>query len=292
MVEGEFFKAGDPIEVCELLARYGDDAYILSGGTDLMVSINQRQISPKVLIYIGESGLNYIKAEGNNLIIGAATPFAEIIGSALVQAKAPLLAEVASHIASPAIRNVGTIGGNLANASPAADSAAALLALGAGLRLISKNSERVVDCDGFITGPEHTLLKPDELIQEVIVPAQSSEAHWAYRKLGRRKAQSLSVVSAAIYCVTEDGKCAAARIGLGAVAPTPILATRAGAMLEGKAVDKALIENVAKTAADETDPIDDIRSSAWYRRRAVEALIKQLLSKIFLSKGGGFDGNA
>jgi carbon-monoxide dehydrogenase medium subunit len=100
------------------------------------------------------------------------------------------------------------------------------------------------------------------------------------------------VVSAAVYCVTEDGKCAAARIGLGAVAPTPILATRAGAMLEGKAVDKALIENVAKTAADETDPIDDIRSSAWYRRRAVEALIKQLLSKIFLSKGGGFNGNA
>lgn len=292
MVEGEFFKAGDPIEICELLARYGDDAYIISGGTDLMVAINQRHISPKVMIYIGESGLNYIKAEGNNLIIGAATPFAEIIGSALVQAKAPLLAEVVSHIASPAIRNVGTIGGNLANASPAADSATALLALGAGLKLISKNSERVVDCDGFFKGPGQTLLKPEEFIQEVIVPAQSSEAHWAYRKLGRRKAQSLSVVSAAVHCVTEDGKCAAARIGLGAVAPTPIPATRAGAMLEGKAVDRALIENVAKIAADETDPIDDIRSSAWYRHRAVEALIKQLLSKIFLLKGGGFNDNA
>jgi len=281
MTEGQFFRVSDPREACELLARFGAKAKVIAGGTDLMVWTNQRELSPQVLIYIGEIGFDYIKAEGENLVIGATTCFADIRGSTLVQAKAPLLSEVVSHIASPAIRNVGTIGGNLATASPAADSATALLALEASLKLVSQDGERVVDCHGFFTGPGQTVLKADELIQEVIVPAQSDGSRWAYRKLGKRKAQSLSVVSVAIHCQQNGGRPSGVRIALGAVAPTPMLATKAAAMLESKAVDNALIGNVAKTAADETDPIDDVRSSAWYRRRAVEALTRQLLRQIF-----------
>ena len=280
MAEGQFFKATDPQEACDLLAQYGGKARLLAGGTDLMVAVNQRQLSPEVLVYLGDSGLNYINSESDNLVIGAATPFTDIMGSNLVREEAPLLAEVISHIASPAIRNVGTIGGNLANGSPAADSATALLALGASLKLVSKAGDRVVAVEEFFTGPGETTLEPTELIQEVIVPKQAGGAKWAYRKLGKRKAQTLSIVSVAIYCPSDGGQCQGVRIALGAVAPTPTLATEASAILEGKALDEKLIDAAAKAAADATNPVDDVRGSAWYRRRATEALVKQLLAQI------------
>ena len=280
MAEGQFFKATGLQEACDLLAQYGGKARLFAGGTDLMVAVNQRQLFPEALVYLGDSGLNYIKSEGDNIAIGAATPFTDIMGSDLVREEAPLLAEVICHIASPAIRNVGTIGGNLANGSPAADSATALLALGASLRLVSKEGERVVAVEEFFTGPGETTLEPTELIQEVIVPKQAGGAKWAYRKLGKRKAQTLSIVSVAIYCPLDGGQCRGVRIALGAVAPTPILATGASAILEGKALDEKLIDETAKVAAEATNPVDDVRGSAWYRRRATEALVKQLLAQI------------
>jgi len=280
MAEGQFFKATDPQEACDLLAQYGGKARLLAGGTDLMVAVNQRQLSPEVLVYLGDSGLNYINSESDNLVIGAATPFTDIMGSNLAREEAPLLAEVISHIASPAIRNVGTIGGNLANGSPAADSATALLALGASLKLVSKAGERVVAVEEFFTGPGETTLEPTELIQEVIIPKKAGGAKWAYRKLGKRKAQTLSIVSVAICCPLDGGQCQGTRIALGAVSPTPILATEASAILEGKALDEKLIDAAAKAAADATNPVDDVRGSAWYRRRATEALVKQLLAQI------------
>ncbi|MFH1242233.1 MAG: xanthine dehydrogenase family protein subunit M [Pseudomonadota bacterium] len=280
MAETQFFKAAGPQEACDLLAQYGSKARVLAGGTDLMVAVNQREFSPEVLIYIGDSGVNYIKWEKNNLAIGAATPYTDIMRSDLVLEKTPLLAEAVSHIASPAIRNVGTIGGNLANASPAADSATPLLALGASLRLVSKEGERLVAVEEFFTGPGETLLKPTELIKEAIIPVQAEGAKWAYRKLGRRKAQTLSIVSVAIYCPFDNDLCRGARIALGAVAPTPILAVEASNILEGKTLNQTLINEAARAAAAATNPIDDVRGSAWYRRRATEALVRQLLAQI------------
>lgn len=280
MTEGQFHMANSPQEACDLLAQYGSRARLLAGGTDLMVAINQREFSPEVLIYIGTSGLDYIKAEGDNLVIGAGTAFAEIIHSELVKDKAPLLAEAASHIGSVAIQNVGTIGGNLANASPAADSATALLALRASLKLVSKDGERTVAVDEFFTGPGETLLATGELIEEIIVPEQAAGAGWGYQKIGKRKAQSLSVVSVAIYCPLVNGECRGARIALGAVAPTPMLASEASTLLEGKTLNQDLIDASAKAAADATNPVDDVRGSAWYRRRATEALVRRLLAQI------------
>jgi carbon-monoxide dehydrogenase medium subunit len=280
MAEGQFFKATRPEEACDLLAKYGGKARLLAGGTDLMVAINQRQFSPECIVYIGDSGLNYIKEEGNSLAIGGATSFTEIMNAAVVREKAPLLVEAISHIASPAIRNVGTIGGNLANASPAADSATALLAMDASVKLMSAEGERSVPLDAFFTGPGETVLKPVELIKEVIIPIQGNEVLWGYRKLGKRKAQSLSVVSVAICCAVDGRTWNKVRIALGAVAPTPMLAEEASAILEGKAFSETLIDQSAKAAANATNPIDDVRGSAWYRRRAAEALVKQLLAQI------------
>ena len=118
MVEKIFCRPSNPREACALLARYGGRAHILAGGTDLMARVNRRLINPEVIIYIGESGLDYIKKDGDNVVIGAATSFSKIIHSSLVRKKAPLLAEAAKNIGSVAIRNMATIGGNLANGSP------------------------------------------------------------------------------------------------------------------------------------------------------------------------------
>lgn len=280
MLDAEFYKVADMKEACALLSQYGEKARILAGGTDLMVAVNRKLLSPEVLIYIGSSGLDYIKAEGDNLVIGAATTHTEIARSALVSERAPLLAEAVKSIGSPAIRNMGTIGGNLVNASPAADAAVALLALGARLKLVSANRERNVDVEAFFTGPGETVLQSNELVQEVIIPSQTAGSKWAWHKLGKRKTNILSVISVAIVLQMDSGISSQVRIALGSVAPTPLLAKRAGALLEGKQLDGALIEEAAKAASQETTPIDDVRATAWYRRRACEALVKRFLSQI------------
>ena len=280
MNEGEFYRAASPQEAASLLAQHGEAARLLAGGTDLMVAINKRTFKPQVLVYLGEAGMTGISQDGESLLIGAATPLSEILASSLVQEKTPLLAAAIQQMASPAIRNAGTIGGNLANASPAADTAIPLLALGAWLKLLSAQGEREVPLAQFFTGPGQSVLGAGELIAQVVVPVQSAEAKWAYRKVGKRKAQSLSVVSVAIYCSLRGGKVSGAAIALGAVAPTPLLAVDAAAMLEGKALDEEIIAAAAKAAAQATSPIDDSRGTAWYRKRAGEAVVKQLLSAI------------
>lgn len=280
MGEGEFYKANSLQEACDLLARHGEKARVLAGGTDLMVLVNRRHVAPKVLIYIGDCGLDYIKEEGGNLVIGAATPHAKIVRSELVQKKAPLLAEVVGTIGSPAIQNVGTIGGNLGNASPAADSAVALLALGASVRLKSAEREQIVAVADFFAGPGETVLQPGELVQEILIPAEAATLKWAFRKIGKRRADVCPTVSVAVAVQMANGQCKDARVALGSVAPTPLLSKKASAMLAGKVADAGLVAQVAKAVAGETNPIDDVRASAWYRRRASEVLVKELLGQL------------
>ena len=280
MGEGEFYQAKSLQEACDLLAQFGGKAKLLAGGTDLMVLMNRGLVTPGVLISIGDCGLNYIKEVDGKLVIGAATPHAEIVRSALVQAKAPLLAQVIQTIGSPAIQNVGTIGGNLANASPAADSAAALLALGASLVLASAKGERTVAVADFFKGPGETVLAAGEMIKEVIVPAQAADTKWAFRKIGKRRADVCPTISMAIAAQMDGKQCKAVRIAVGSAAPTPLLSKKASEMLAGKALDEGLVAQVAAAVAGETSPIDDVRATAWYRRRASEALAKQLLGQI------------
>ncbi len=280
MGEGEFYKAKSLQEACDLLAQFGGKAKLLAGGTDLMVLMNRGLVTPGVLISIGDCGLNYIKEVDGKLVIGAATPHAEIVRSALVQAKTPLLAQVIQTIGSPAIQNVGTIGGNLANASPAADSAAALLALGASLVLASAKGERTVAVADFFKGPGETVLAAGEMIKEVIVPAQTADTKWAFRKIGKRRADVCPTISMAVAAQMDGKQCKAVRIAVGSAAPTPLLSKKASEMLAGKALDEGLVAQVAAAVAGETSPIDDVRATAWYRRRASEALVKQLLGEI------------
>ncbi|UCC90593.1 MAG: xanthine dehydrogenase family protein subunit M [Dehalococcoidia bacterium] len=275
-----FYRAADLKEACVLLSQYGKKAKILAGGTDLMVAINRKLLLPEILVYIGNCGLDYIRVEGDSLIIGAMTNHASIVRSTLVKEKAPLLLEATKYIGSPSIRNMGTIGGNLVNASPAADAGTALLALGAKLNLVSVSGVRQVKVEEFFTGPGKTVLKPSEILQEVLIPSQNENSKWAWYKLGKRKSDICSVISVAISIEIEGNLCRFARIALGAVAPVPLLAKRAGSLLERQNIDKTLITKAAKAASEETTPIDDVRATAWYRRKVSETLVKRLLSQI------------
>ena len=182
-------------EALDLLNDHDANTAVLAGGTDLMVAVNQGQRPLAVVIHLGSLGLDSIQATGTELILGAAATHTEIARSALVREEAPLLAEAVRSIGSPAIRNMGTIGGNIANASPAADGSVALLALRARVRLISTRGERVVDLEDFFTGTGETVLRPDELLQEVILPIHDLANQWRWHKLGQRNGSVCAVIS-------------------------------------------------------------------------------------------------
>ncbi|MEW6138436.1 MAG: xanthine dehydrogenase family protein subunit M [Thermodesulfobacteriota bacterium] len=278
MTNSDFFAARDIHEACTRLSQSGKEAHILAGGTDLMVAINRRRLFPHKLIYIGQSGMDAIEVKDGHLVIGAAATHTAVIQSKAVKDHAGLLVDACCSIGSKAIRNIGTIGGNICNASPAADAATALLALGAEVKLVSAHGERAIALKDFFTGPGETVLQPDELLKEIILPLTKGDSRWGWLKVGQRKADVIGIATAAVSLRLEHGTCRDVRIALGAVAPTPLFAAKASAMLEGRTADESLISEVAQAAADETSPIDDARGSAWYRKQICGVLVKRILT--------------
>jgi carbon-monoxide dehydrogenase medium subunit len=271
-----YFAPTELEEITDILARYYGKVTILAGGTDLAPKINYYQLEPENLLYIGGAGLDYIKVENQNLlIIGAAVPTAKLAANALVAEKASALAEAARQTGCVATRNAGTVGGNLANASPAADLATPLLVMGAHLRLISAGGKRDVAIADFFTGPGKTVLTPDELIVEIRVPSFRGKS--VFLKLGRRKAMTLSVLNVAVGLDMSGRTCNEARIALGAMAPIPMRCTKAEQILNGKLLERPLITECAAEAVAASRPIDDQRATAWYRKKAGEALIVRAL---------------
>ena len=277
MGEALYFAASTMSEAMKLLGQYGKKAVILAGGTDLVPRINTYGLKPGALIYIGKLGLDYIKEEKGRMVIGAATPMAKIAGSKLVAKKASALAEAALQAGTAAVRTAGTIGGNLANASPAADLATPLLVLDADLSLVSQKKKRVVALKEFFKGPGQTLLQPGEMIKEISFPIPKGKT--AFVKLGRRKALTLSVVNAAVRLEVNRKKCQEVRIALGSVAPIPLRCPKAEGLLTDQEVSRDLIEQCASEAMAASSPIDDQRASAWYRKKAGVAVVARALAK-------------
>ena len=182
-------------EALALLAEHKGKATVLAGGTDLVPKINYYELKPDIFVYTGGIGSAYIKEEGGKLVVGAGTTWTELTASSLVAEKAGILFEAAKQGGCVATRNAGTIGGNLANASPAADLATPLLAMDAELVLRSTNGERVVPINEFFKGPGETVLKPDELLVEIRIPPVKGKR--AFLKLGRRREMTQSVVNTA-----------------------------------------------------------------------------------------------
>ena len=263
-------------EALALLAKHGEKATVLAGGTDLVPNVNYYELKPDIFIYTGGIGSAYIKEENGKLVIGAGTTWTGLIANSLVAEKAGLLAEAAKQGGCVATRNAGTIGGNLANASPAADLSTPLLVLDAELLLKSADGERVVPINEFFTGPGETVLKPDELLVEIPIPPVRGKT--AFLKLGRRRAMTLSVVNTAVRLQMNGKICKEARIAVGSMAPRPLRCEKAEGILNGSSVDKDLIGKCAAEAIKETSPIDDQRATAWYRKKAGEKLVARALA--------------
>ena len=277
MREGRYYAVTDLKEALKLLGDYRERAVILAGGTDLVPRINTYSLKPEVLIYIGKLGLDYVKEENGRICIGATTSMAKIAASELLNRKAPALVAAARQAGTAAVRTAATIGGNLVNASPAADLATPLLVGDADLSLVGDAGKRSVPLKDFFKGPGQTVLQPGELMTEVsFVPPQGNTI---FLKLGKRKALTLSVVNVAVRMDLEGQKCKEARIALGAVAPTPLRCSRAEGMLPGKGIDRKLIADCAAEAMAASSPIDDQRASAWYRKQAGTVLVARALAQ-------------
>lgn len=272
-----YFAPTDVGEALKFLAEYGDKATVLAGGTDLVPRINYHELCPESLMYIGGLGLDYIKEEGPKVIVGAATTWTQIAESTVLLDKMGVLTGAAKQGSCVAVRNTGTIGGNLVNGSPAGDLTTVLLALDAELLLKSSDSERMVPVKDFFTGPGQTVRKANELLTEIHIPVPAGGT--SFFKLGRRKALTLSVVNTGVQLIMDGKQCKEARICLGAMAPTPLRCVKAEAFIQGKDVDGKVLSDCAAEAVAESTPIDDQRATAWYRQKAGKALVTRALAQ-------------
>jgi CO/xanthine dehydrogenase FAD-binding subunit len=273
-------------EALSLLSQYKERAKVIAGGTDAVPQLKRREIKvPQYIIDLkGIPGLDYIKYdEVGGLALGALATIHAVETSYIIQEKFSILFQAAQSMASPQVRNRGTIVGNICNAVPSADTATALLTLEARLKLISQQGERMINVEEFFTGPNRTVLAAEEILREIQIPGLPPHAKGIYLKLTPRRAMDLAIVGVAVVVIPKDGLCNDIRIALGAVAPTPIRAKRAESILKGQKFDDKAIEKAAQTAAEESKPIDDHRASAEYRREMVKILTRRAINQAIRS---------
>lgn len=279
--EIELHRPANLAEALTLLAQYGPDGKLLAGGTNIVVELRDGRHNCKSLVDLSHlKELRGISQPDGHIVIGGGTTITELIDHPLIVSHAGILRDAARLFASPLVRNRATVAGNLVDASPAADTAPPLLALNAEVQLMSQAATRWVKLEDFITGVRKTLLQPGELMVAIRWPVPSARSAGAYTKVGLRKADAISVLSAAVMVELDDaGLCKQTSIALGAVAPKPFRARAAEALLIGKVLDPVLIAEAARLAAESTRPIDDIRGTAAYRKRVVAVTVRRLLTK-------------
>jgi carbon-monoxide dehydrogenase medium subunit len=277
----ELYQPTSVQEASRLLKQNGPGGRFLAGGTDLVIAMKEKGLVPKYIVDLKKiAGLSGIGENRDGTIsIGALTTLRELETSALIQQKFPFLAQSAAEVGSIQIRNRATVGGNMANATPSADVAPSLVALNAVAKIAGENSERTLPLEDFFRGPGQTVLAADEILTEIIIPKTGDRLVGEYIKFSPREMMDLAYVGVAVvYAFGEnDKKCSGVRIVLGAVAPTPIRAKQAEAILEGQVLSAALAEKVGAVAAQEARPISDVRSTAEYRRAMVGAMTKRAL---------------
>lgn len=276
-------------EALRLLAEYGPQARVIAGGTDLLLELERGVRRASVLIDISRTpGLDGIALEGNEVRLGPLVTHNRLVASPVVVDRLFPIAQAAWSVGAPAIRNRGTLGGNLITASPANDTIAPLMALGATLVLRSLRGERRVPIHEFYRGVRQVDMAPDEMLVEVQVPAMAPGERGVFLKLGLRRALAISVVNVAAVVRLEDGIVTRARIALGSVAPTVIRAREAEGVLVGSPLSPEQVEEAANLAARAAVPIDDIRAGAEYRREMVRTLVRRALT--ILAEGRERDG--
>jgi carbon-monoxide dehydrogenase medium subunit len=265
----------------DLLARWGDQARLLAGGTDLLPAMKRREQTPGQLISLkGIADLRGIAADANGIHLGPLTTLGEIERSELIRQQLPILRQAVRLMASPQIRTLGTIGGNICSAVPSADTVPPLIALQATVTLLGAGSKRNMPLEDFFIGPKESVLRTDEILAEILIPKPPDRSGGAYLKLMRRNAMELAIVGVAVQIRLDKAQkiCEAARIALGAVAPTPIRAPEAEAELVGREIDDKRAAAAGQAAAQICRPRSgSIRASVAYRRSMVEVLTRRAI---------------
>ncbi|MEM4717190.1 MAG: xanthine dehydrogenase family protein subunit M [Desulfurococcaceae archaeon] len=274
----EYFKARSVENAVELLSKY-KNAKLLAGGTDLLVDMKIGRVKPDYVIDIsGIEELRYIVDTGESLNIGSLTTIQDILDSPVVKNKTPLLREVALKFAYWQVRNTATIGGNICNASPAADFAPPLLSYEAVLRTISSRGERFIPVTEFFQGPRQTTLRDDEILLEVIIPYKHLErAGFSYMKIGRRQGHDISIVSIAALVVIVDNTIIDARVALNSVASKPVRARSVEQVVINREPAMIVFEEASRQVEKDISPITDIRAPAEYRLHIAKILTREAL---------------
>jgi CO/xanthine dehydrogenase FAD-binding subunit len=253
---------------------------LIAGGTDLIPSLRQNQNAPSQIIDISRlREMRYIREQNRIVHIGALTSFRDIQNSRILNETAPALVQAAGQIGSPMIRTRGTLGGNLANASPAADSLPALLIMDASVTLSSQNGQRTQKLQEFLLSPGKTDLHSDEILTDIFFEKPPINCAASFMKIGPRRGMTIAIVNAAaLLGLDSDGCINQVRLSIGAAAPTAIRCLHTEQALIGKQPSEQLWESVSSLIIEEISPIDDIRGTAQYRRRAAFVLAKRALS--------------
>lgn len=282
----EFARPTSLAEVFDLLQTHRDKAKLLAGGTDLLVQMKMERLNPDHVISLsGVKELEGIVA-GDRLTIGAVTTIWAISKSQAVGARVTALREACDAFSTVAVMFMGTLGGNLCNASPAADTAPALLVHDASVVIKSARSERKVQLAEFFAGPGKTVIKPGEIVTAVTIPAPTAGTGSAFLKISRVVAD-ISQVCAAVSLVREGKRVTGCRIALGSVAPTPIRVARAEAALVGQDGTPQAFAEAAEIVAADIRPISDVRASESYRRHVARTIVRDALHTAWLRAGSG-----
>jgi len=275
----EYIEAESVDDAVELLARYGADARVIAGGTDLVISMKKRELAPKYLIAIGHlPELSFLELDPDGALrVGPLSTHAVVGRSPLVKEHFEMLATASNEVGTPQVRNMGTIGGNVCKAGPSQDTPPVLIALEAILTLKGPRGARTVPMGEFCTGPFCTILSPDEVLTEIRIPPLPEGSAGCYKWCTKITSVDETLAGAGVVLtLNADGTCRDVRIGLGSVAPTAIRARQAEDMLRGTKLDPEEVAAAAETAFTECMP----RSRAGYRRHMVRVMVKDAVNEL------------
>jgi carbon-monoxide dehydrogenase medium subunit len=284
--EFEYFTPDTISEVLQLLNEHGQAAKIIAGGTDVVPQLKYEKISPAYLINIMKiSELIYIK-EDNGLRIGASARLRDVKQYCAKRKQYTSLADALGSIGKVQVMNMGTLGGNLCTASPAADSAPALLVLKSRLKLLNEEGERTVKLEDFFTGPSETVMAFNEIMTEIQVPPIQAGMGDAFIKIAR-VAADISKISCAVAVERNGDVCASCRIAMGAVASVPLRIQAAEEFVNGQRINDSLLDEAGKVVSAEIKPLTDVRSTETYRKHVAGALFKDTFQKAWKRAAGG-----
>lgn len=278
----DYYKPRSLDEALELQQRI-PGALFIAGGTDMIVKIRDGEVHPPALISLRSIPELIGVTDGDVTRIGAMTTISELIEHPLLHQRYPVLVEAAGRLGGPQIRNVATIGGNLCNCSPCADTATPLLVLDARVRISGKGGSREIPIDEFFKGPGESCLASGEILTDILLDPPRKDARATFLKKGRVK-MDLAVASVAVLLEMDGNQCSRARLAAGSVAPVPLRLHEVEALLKGSAVSEEILDRAQKIAAETVSPITDIRATEAYRRQIVGVYVRRAIERLTRDK--------